>query len=667
MDVPVELEVAIAAALGEYIDAVLLVSGQDTEQAILLLDSNQSGRTSLLPLDWLTPVEPLHVNRSGDCLGVASDLVKASAEIRPVLNLLLGHVLIVRNRAAARRLLAGQPKNARAVTLHGEVFHASGQVSAGNPTKVATLGRPRQRRELQESLLKNENQIEKLDIELKKLSDQEETARVKVSNCQDAVGEEHAALESTRDIERQAQVREETTQRQWDWQVGQKTSLEVEISQAEREHKENAAALKINEKETRKAQEVLRKQFSKLAALTTEEFQEQVKFWSTGSAVAERALKDARTRQFERRNAVDLFQEQQTSLENQIIEIDKSLAEVDAARENLRSQASGINLQLEELRSLIKPAEKELESSETREMDLQKKETEGQYALARVERTFNQIQLEIGHKQEVLGNLRQKIEDDFGLVAFDYASDVSGPVPLPLEGMVEKLPVVKELPSDLEENMARLRAQLRRLGAVNPEARQEYRLVKERHSFLTAQLGDLHKAESDLDQVIAELDELTRREFQKTFDAVAEQFHAIFHRLFGGGAARLVLTDPEDLTETGIDIEASLPGRREQGLSLLSGGERSLTAIALVFSLLKVSPTPVCVMDEVDAMLDEANVGRFRELLLELSKETQFIIITHNRNTVQAADVIYGVTMGRDFTSQIISLKLDEISDEYLR
>jgi chromosome segregation protein len=129
----------------------------------------------------------------------------------------------------------------------------------------------------------------------------------------------------------------------------------------------------------------------------------------------------------------------------------------------------------------------------------------------------------------------------------------------------------------------------------------------------------------------------------------------------------LTLTDPDNLTETGIDIEARLPGRREQGLALLSGGERSLTAIALVFALLKVSPTPVCVLDEVDAMLDEANVGRFRDLLQELSKKTQFIIITHNRNTVQAADVIYGVTMGRDSVSQVIGLKLDEISEDYLK
>jgi chromosome segregation protein len=128
-----------------------------------------------------------------------------------------------------------------------------------------------------------------------------------------------------------------------------------------------------------------------------------------------------------------------------------------------------------------------------------------------------------------------------------------------------------------------------------------------------------------------------------------------------------VLTDPDDLTNTGIDIEARLPGRRTQGLSLLSGGERSLTATSLVFALLKVSPTPFCVLDEVDAMLDEANVGRFRDLLRELSQNTQFIVVTHNRNTVQVADVLYGVTMGRDSASQVISLKLDEVDRVEIR
>jgi len=171
----------------------------------------------------------------------------------------------------------------------------------------------------------------------------------------------------------------------------------------------------------------------------------------------------------------------------------------------------------------------------------------------------------------------------------------------------------------------------------------------------------------DLRQIITELDDLMRKQFRTTFNAVAIEFKQLFTRLFGGGSARLILTDDENPTETGIDIEAKLPGRREQGLSLLSGGERALTAVALIFSLLKVSPTPFCVMDEVDAMLDEANVGRFTELLKELSQDTQFIVITHNRNTVQVADVIYGVTMGRDSASQVISLRLDEVSEDMVR
>jgi chromosome segregation protein len=229
--------------------------------------------------------------------------------------------------------------------------------------------------------------------------------------------------------------------------------------------------------------------------------------------------------------------------------------------------------------------------------------------------------------------------------------------------MVEQLPMVAELPEGLDETIKRQRAQLRRMGAINPEAQEEYKEVKERFEFMTSQVEDLHQAETDIKEVIAELDLLMEREFRRTFEAVAAEFRQIFTRLFGGGTARLVLTDPEDLTETGIDIEARLPGRRTQGLSLLSGGERSLTATALVFSLLKVSPTPFCVLDEVDAMLDEANVGRFRDLLRELSQNTQFIVITHNRNTVQAADVIYGITMGRDSASQMISLKLDEVAD----
>jgi chromosome segregation protein len=174
----------------------------------------------------------------------------------------------------------------------------------------------------------------------------------------------------------------------------------------------------------------------------------------------------------------------------------------------------------------------------------------------------------------------------------------------------------------------------------------------------------LEEAARDLRQVIGELDELMERDFKETFEAVHGEFKKYFVSLFGGGAAELVLTEPSDLMETGVDIIARPPGRREQTLALLSGGERALTAVALIFAILKTSPTPFCFLDEVDATLDETNVGRFREALQELSEHTQFIVITHNRGTVEVARTIYGIAMGEDSVSRVISLKLGEAARE---
>jgi chromosome segregation protein len=377
--------------------------------------------------------------------------------------------------------------------------------------------------------------------------------------------------------------------------------------------------------------------------------------------VAERALNDSQARQKERQAALQDATNAKHSMQERVISFTKMVGELEHHMETLRENEVDLVSKVEKLQALIEPAEAELEKVEQARDGMRQAEGKARQALSIAERRNSSAQVTLNRKQERLDTLRERIEDDFGLVEFEYAADVSGPTPLPLGEMVEQLPMVSELPEGLDETIKRQRAQLRRMGAINPEAQAEYHEVKERFEFMTNQVADLHQAETDIKEVVTELDILMEREFRHTFEAVAGEFRQIFTRLFGGGTARLVLTNPDDLTETGIDIEARLPGRRTQGLSLLSGGERSLTATALVFSLLKVSPTPFCVLDEVDAMLDEANVGRFRDLLRELSENTQFIVITHNRNTVQAADVIYGVTMGRDSASQVISLKLDEV------
>ena len=665
LDVPAELEVAVAAALGDTLDAILLETSE-IDEALQLLESDGAGRAALLPLDGYTRPTISHP-KDENALGVASDLINAPEELRPAVRLLLGQTLIVRDRSTARRLLEDLPTQARIVTLRGEVFRGDGLIIAGKSTGGTALSRPRQKRELSASLASLGAQIESVNRDVDALSSQITEAQREVRQAEEHVQLTRVSLQETQANERQAGLESESARRQLEWQKSQHAQLKTEAEEAESSRRNLIQSQSDVESQTIKAVDAVRAFSEQLKAMDVVETQNQASYWSTRVAVAERALADVNSRKEEREKDVRRFDTRRFELTARLTEAETSLSGLDAERASLRERETQLHTQIEELRVFMDPAEKDLETAEQEETRLQEAESNTQRALATAERLLGQVQLEQLRKQEALDNLRQKITDDFGLVMFDYAEEVSGPVPLPFEGMVEELHVVTEVSPDLEAQLTQQRTRLRRMGAINPEAKQEFETESERYTFMKTQVEDLQKAEEDLKRVIAELDELTRQEFAKTFDAVDKQFRAMFTRLFGGGSARLSLTDPDNLVETGIEIEARLPGRREQGLALLSGGERSLTAVALVFALLKVSPTPVCVMDEVDAMLDEANVGRFRDLLQELSKDTQFIIITHNRNTVQAADVIYGITMGRDSASQVISLRLDQVTEEMLQ
>ena len=667
LDVPADLEVAISAALGDTLDAILL-DANEIDEALLLLESDEAGRAVLLPLgegDRQSISKP----NDDNFLGVASELVNAPEHLRAAVHLMLGQTLVVRERGSARRLVRELPIHGRVVTLRGEVFRGDGLVIAGKAASPggSALSRPRRKRELAESLATLDEQIGSLNRNVESLSTRITEAQREFAQADRSARAARVRLDEAQGVEQQAGLQFETTRRQLEWHKSQQVQLKTEV--------EEAAAIRQNlihsqsgiESESAGFLDEVRTLSARLNEMDLADEQEQVTYWSTRVAVVARALEDARARREERGKDVEKFDARRSEFTSRLQDAETSLVSLDENKSSLREREGALHSQIEELRTQIDPAEKNLETAEQEEARLQDVEVQAQKVLAASERLFNQVQLDQVRKQEALEHLRQRVIDDFGLVMFDYAADVSGPVPLPLEGMVEELPVVTEVSPDLEAQLTQHRTHLRRVGPINPEAKQEFDRESERYSFMRAQVDDLRKAEEDLRQVIAELDKLTQQEFSKTFDAVDKQFRAMFTRLFGGGSARLSLTDPDNLVETGIEIEARLPGRREQGLALLSGGERSLTAVALVFALLKVSPTPVCVMDEVDAMLDEANVGRFRDLLFELSQDTQFIIITHNRNTVQAADVIYGTTMGRDSASQVISLRLDQVTDDMLK
>jgi chromosome segregation protein len=633
-----------------------------------------------------------------EVLGTAAEVVSAPAELRGAVQALLGEALLVTDRAAARRVLerlrritagdggddgkgaqgadssASLPSALRVVTLQGEVYFANGPVlvrsnvvsGEGGGTFSTPLSRPRQIREMRSQLGEIdqqwkaiEEQAGNLDQELRQLREAEK--RLSQEQATAAANVEHL-----RNAQREADLAAEKARRQIQWRREEQNRLESEIKAGQEAIALGSVQLQTLEEEIVQARQKLREINEQLNRLPLDELQTRLSHWVTRLAVAERALAEATRRKQERQSALAGAQKTQAASRARLASIQASIGEIEAQKTGLRQEEIELARQIEALRVQIEPSEAELEAAEKEQSRLQSVEAAARQTLGLDEHQHAQARILLVRRQEALESLQRRIEDDadyvrFGLVAFEYAEDISGQAPLPLDGMVEQLPVVHELSADIEENIKRQRAQLRRIGPINPEAQAEYQGVHERFDFLRAQVTDLTHAQADIHRVIAELDALMEREFRRTFDSVAREFHEIFTRLFGGGMARLLLTNPEDLTETGIEIEARLPGRRTQGLALLSGGERSLTATALVFSLLKVSPTPFCVLDEVDAMLDEANVGRFRDLLRELSQNTQFIVVTHNRNTVQVADVIYGVTMGRDSASQVLSLKLDEV------
>jgi chromosome segregation protein len=256
-----------------------------------------------------------------------------------------------------------------------------------------------------------------------------------------------------------------------------------------------------------------------------------------------------------------------------------------------------------------------------------------------------------------VATLRDQIESDYEFVSL--TTDLPLQLALELsENRTLRLPHVMEVADTLEGEVRSLKNKMRWIGNVNLEAPSEYALEKARLEFLQVQSTDLQRASESVQQLVQELDTLMQQKFNETFRAVARAFKEFFTKLFGGGSAELVLTEPENIGVTGVDIIAHPPGKRRQPLSLLSGGERSLTAGALVFALLKSSQAPFCVMDEVDAALDEANVGRFRTTLKEVADAKQILIVTHNRGTVEAAGTVYGISMGADGASQMISLRL---------
>ncbi|HEY81323.1 MAG TPA: chromosome segregation protein SMC [Caldilineae bacterium] len=662
IQVPDHLEQAIEVALGGRLQDVVVASWDDAQAAIDYLKRTRGGRATFLPLDNLRPQRRQNAPREKGVLGWAADLIAYQREIEPAVELLLGQILVVEDLNVARRISRGRGYRPRIVTLEGDYVHPGGSVSGGSRhqrQKGGVLAREREYRQLPDQIAKAQGRVKRLEEEIESLSqaiaaiEEERTHLVQAASelgaQEKALTSELAQVQSALDQARQLHA--------WHEAQAQERKLELEnFGRRLAQLREEIAALS----QERTASD------NRIAAL-------EEKLAAMGSAGLMQAVAQAQAR-------LDAIEERVRAQAAIAMELEQRLAKVreDRTRRQARMEAidqewraleerltalaeamAQTNHRYEALRGQIEPAQAELDAVENGWIEHDARGEALRARLHQEERQLNQAQLAQQRAEDHLKYLRKQIENDFGLVAFENEAGVASQEPLPFDRIVTTLPRLTEIPPETQAEIRRLKALLRRLGPVNPEAQAEYQATKERFEFLTQQSQDLEEAAGQLDQVIRELDQLMDQEFRRTFKAVAKAFTHYFTRLFGGGTAKLTLTDPKDITNTGVEIIARPPGKRPANLTMLSGGERALTASALIFAIISVSPTPFAVLDEIDAALDEANIGRVRDALTELSEKAQFIIITHSRATLEIADTIYGVSMGQDGISQVLSLKLD--------
>ena len=670
MQVPPDLEVAIEAALGGRLQDVVVETFADAEAAIAHLKESRSGRATFLPLDTLRPGAALSIPKNTPgVVGLASELVAVEPHLRPIAASTLNRTLIVDDLPAARRAFAAMQGGFQIVTREGELMRSGGSVTGGRDRRQkgqegTFLAREREWRELPEQITEVAQAYQALSSQL--ADNHEQAAGIK-KQTQLLVGEQQQKF--TRQHEVQAIADKvsrslEQLARSIDWQQELLTKAGAELERLDQRQAETRREMAQLEQQRQAAAATARQLTDEASTLSAEKLLAEV-----GQA---RAMMT--TIQGQQKSQQALLASQQAAQQQLARQIESKQARANslaAEREILLKQQQALQAhsqefsgQLEQFTSQIEATERQLAELLARQAQLEQTESHLRQRLQRSEAEHSRTSLEAARRQDELDNLQRQIQDDLGLVNLEMSEEQIGQPVLPIRPLVSDLPVVEELPPGVEEDVIRLKVQVRRLGNINLDAPREYAELRERYDFLTGQMNDLEAAATDLKEIILKLDQAMEESFSGTFQQVAKEFQRYFKALFGGGEAQLLLTDPDNMIDTGVDIAARPPGKRLQSLALLSGGERSLTAQALIFALLKISPTPFVIFDEVDAMLDEANVGRFRDALTVLARDIQFILITHNRKTIEAAKTLYGISMGDDSVSQVYSLKIDEWLEE---
>ncbi|NYF24198.1 chromosome segregation protein SMC [Sporosarcina sp. JAI121] len=644
---------AVETALGGAMQHIVTSTESEARKAIAYLKVKNAGRATFLPRDVmksrkLQPASLRSVEQHPEYIGTADRLVQSDVEYSIITENLLGNTIVAKTLAGASAIAKALGYRFRVVTLDGDIVNAGGSLTGGGVKGQA-------------SVFTRKAELETLQKQVTRMAESINSAGKKIGDTKMTVAEKMHEANLSRKLTDSLQLDIATAEsgiREIDMSI-KAVEAEIALTEMGRRGAENAgsellekkAALQENHARVKSELETIQLEVETLERLAADRRNEEA------------ALT---TRFNELRERIAVLREQKAHQQTSIVEMERAFTQTEQKWTALQEEVqyftgseNGGELTAEQIAEEIGKAtaekssiEKAITASRKTRTDLaallEEKSTllrELRGSAGQVISALNAVSVSLSRLEVKYEAVTQRLLEEYGLY--------------PDRMVAEDFDEVRT-----REKVESLKRQLAALGPINPGAIAEFEEVSERHIFLSEQRNDLLEAKNTLHEAMSEMDtEMTAR-FSMTFNAVQNRFQHVFKEMFGGGDADLILTEPDNLLETGVEIVARPPGKKLQNLSLLSGGERALTAIALLFSIIEVRPVPFCILDEVEAALDEANVIRYSKYLKKFSEKTQFIVITHRKGTMEGADVLYGITMQESGVSKVISVKLSEVPEE---
>ena len=652
ISVPKEYQLAIETVVSNQLQSIVTEDEGSAKQAIAYLRQSRGGRATFLPLNIIKP-RSLYANDLNKAqaiagfVGVASDLINYDSKVENIVKNILGNLLVSENIDAATKISAAVGRKYRVVTLDGNVVNAGGSLTGGQQRRVNSniLTRKDDLTALTKELSKKEllldqkqKTVQDLRQKLIGLNAEKKTADEKLASFNQEKNQLENSMSTYQNEEKHFNERLDVVK----YSLSKNKTEESELKSNLQEQEQLATDIKDKidqvQSEIKQKEQILADFDSELSSINENEQALQTKL---------AVVQSKHESELSQNN--DL-KENSISLEQQVAEAETRLKDLDSEKDKLQLSNSEVKEKISQLKQTI--AELQKNATELKDKRQEQQELSTQLN-AKAQRNFD-LQKNASDQQETLAIKNTKLSNEIDSRLDTLSQDYQ----LTYEASLVELNKGDYDPDQLQKEARLLKMGIDELGTVNLSAIADYDKVKDRYEFLTQQQNDLLQARAQLLDTMSEMDKEVTTRFKKTFDEVANAFEDIFPEMFAGGRAKLVLTEPDNLLETGIEIIAQPPGKKFQRLSLLSGGEKALTAITLLFAIIKVKPVPFCILDEVEASLDDANVYRFANYLNQYDDNTEFIVITHRKGTMMNVNRLYGVTMEESGVSRMLSVEV---------